>query len=271
MSSTRPTILFAPGAWHKASCFDPVRETLHSEGWTTEAVEYPSVGAEPPTKGLDEDADAVRSALQRLSDEGDHIVLVVHSYGGLVGANAVKGLGYHQRRGQGLPGGVVMFVYLAAFVTPLGLSIKQMLGGQFLPWMNIQVGKVLDKKNEMEHKVNHMQGDYVYADTPEKIFYHDLSDEALQRSLQTLKHQSARVFTDTVTYEPWHDIECMYFFCDEDKALIPAVQEQMAGMLGPRALHYHAKASHSVFLSQVDETVKGLECAAAEGERRARG
>ncbi|KAM0346201.1 hypothetical protein ACHAPU_005623 [Fusarium lateritium] len=250
MSSTRPTILFAPGAWSKASCFDPVREALDSRGWTTEAVEYPSVGAEPPTKGLDDDADAVRSALQRLADKGDHIVLVVHSYGGLVGANAVKGLGYRQRREQGLPGGVVMFVYLAAFVTPLGRSIKQMLGGELLPWMDVQ-------------------GDYVYANDPKQICYHDLSDEAFQRALKTLRHQSARVFTDTVTYEPWHDIECMYFFCDEDKALIPAAQEQMAGILGPTALHYHTRASHAVFLSQVDETVKGLEYAAAEGERRA--
>ncbi|KAH7195663.1 Alpha/beta hydrolase fold-1 [Fusarium oxysporum] len=248
--SPNPTIVFAPGAWHLASCFDPIREALHSRGWTTEAVEYPSVGAEPPTKGLDDDADAVRTVLQRLADKGEQIVLVVHSYGGLVGANAVKGLGYRQRKEQGLPGGVIMFVYLAAFVTPLGLSIKQMLGGQFLPWMN-------------------PKGDYVYADTPEEVFYHDLSGEALDSAMKTLKHQSGRVFTDTVTYEPWHDIETMYFFCDEDKALFPVVQEQMAGMLGPNAVQFHSKASHSVFLSKVDETVKGVELAAEEGRKRA--
>ncbi|KAF4448337.1 hypothetical protein F53441_8236 [Fusarium austroafricanum] len=248
--SSNTTIVFAPGAWHQTCCFGPVRDALHSRGWTTEAVAYPSVGAEPPTKGLEDDAEAVRAVLQRLADKGDQIVLVVHSYGGLVGANAVKGLGYRQRQEQGLPGGVIMFVYLAAFVTPLGMSIKQMLGGQFLPWMNAQ-------------------GNYVYADTPEEVFYHDLSEKDLEYSLKTLKHQSARVFTDTVTYEPWHDIETMYFFCDEDKALFPVVQEQMAAMLGPNAVQFHSKASHSVFLSMVDETVKGVELAVEEGKKRA--
>ncbi|KAL5586424.1 hypothetical protein FOBRF1_016294 [Fusarium oxysporum] len=266
--SSNPTIVFAPGAWHLASCFDPIREALHSRGWTTEAVEYPSVGAEPPTKGLDDDADAVRTVLQRLADKGEQIVLVVHSYGGLVGANAVKGLGYRQRKEQGLPGGVIMFVYLAAFVTPLGLSIKQMLGGQFLPWMNPKVSKLKHSRESGDH-FNHQQGDYVYADTPEEVFYHDLGGEALDSAMKTLKHQSGRVFTDTVTYEPWHDIETMYFFCDEDKALFPVVQEQMAGMLGPNAVQFHSKASHSVFLSKVDETVKGVELAAEEGRKRA--
>ncbi|KAM0560042.1 hypothetical protein ACHAPJ_004001 [Fusarium lateritium] len=250
MSSPNPTIVFAPGAWHTPACFDPIRDALHSRGWSTEAVEYPSVGAEPPNKGLADDANAVRAALERLADKGDQIVLVVHSYGGLVGANALKGLGYRQRAERGLPGGVVMFVYLAAFVTPLGKSIKEMLGGNFLPWMNAQ-------------------GDRVYADNPEEVFYHDLSGNALQEAMKTLTHQSARVFTDTVTYEPWHDIECMYFFCDDDKALIPVAQEQMAGLLGPKAVHFHSKASHSVFLSQIDDTVKGLEYAAEEGKKRA--
>lgn len=139
MSSVKPTIVFAPGAWHTANCFDPARNALTARGWTVEAVEYPSVGAEPPTKGLSDDAAAVRETLQRLADEGKPIVLVVHSYGGLVGANAVEGLGYKQRAKQGKTGGVIMFVYLAAFVTPLGKSIIEMLGGQPLPWMNFQV------------------------------------------------------------------------------------------------------------------------------------
>ena len=139
MSTIKPTIVFAPGAWHTPDCFDPARKTLEERGWSVEAISYPSVGAEPPTVGLADDAGVVREALQRLADEGKSIVLVVHSYGGLVGANAVEGLGYKQRSQQGKPGGVIMFVYLSAFVTPLGKCIIEMLGGQPLPWMNFDV------------------------------------------------------------------------------------------------------------------------------------
>lgn len=140
--SSKPTIVLATGAWHLSSCYDDLRKELHSRGWKTDTVDYPSVGAEPPTKGLDEDAAALRSVLQRLANDGEQIVLVVHSYGGLVGANAVKGLGYRQRRDQGLPGGVIMYVYMTAFVAPVGASIKQMLGGEHLPWMMADVSRI---------------------------------------------------------------------------------------------------------------------------------
>jgi len=134
-STTKPTIVFAPGAWHTPDCFDLVRDALKTRGWETEAVDYPSVGAEPPTKGLADDAGAIRGVLETLANEGKQIVLVVHSYGGLTGANAVQGLGWNQRAKDGKTGGVILYVYLSAFVTPLGKSIKEMLGGQFLPWM----------------------------------------------------------------------------------------------------------------------------------------
>ncbi|CEI62218.1 hypothetical protein FVEN_g10284 [Fusarium venenatum] len=249
MSSPKPRIVLAAGAWHLASCYDALREALHSRGWKTDSVDYPSVGAEPPTKGLDDDAAALRSVIERLADDGEQIVLVVHSYGGLVGANAVKGLGYHQRREQGLPGGVIMYVYMAAFVAPIGASIRQMFGGEFLPWMRLEEGRV-------------------HPENPKEIFYHDVSGEALTKSLDTLKHQSAVIFDGIVTNEPWHDIATMYFFCTEDKAIPIPIQEEMARRLGPDALQYHCNASHSPFLSKVDETVKGLEYAAEEGVKK---
>ncbi|ORY58904.1 Alpha/beta hydrolase fold-1 [Pseudomassariella vexata] len=236
-----PTIIFATGAWHTTQCFDLVREKLTKVNWPTEAVSYPSVGAEPPTKGLADDAAAVRATIEKLAGEGKQVVLVVHSYGGLVGANAVEGLGFAERQAKGEKGGVILFVYLAAFVTPMGGSIKQMLGGQFLPWMNFQ-------------------GDtgYVHADDPKQIFYHDVEGEQLEQALSTLKHQSAPVFTDVVSYEPWHKIECLYMICEEDKALPAFIQEGMAKSLGESSQTVRIKASHSPFLSQPDAVVDGL-------------
>lgn len=139
MPTPKPTIVFAPGAWHTANSFDGVREALQARDWPTEAVDYPSVGAEPPTKGAADDADAVRSVIEKLADEGKHIILVGHSYGGLVIANAVKGLGYKQRKEEGKAGGVLTLVYLSAFVTPVGTSLLDLLGGNPLPWMKVDV------------------------------------------------------------------------------------------------------------------------------------
>ncbi|RMZ67766.1 signal peptide protein [Pyrenophora seminiperda CCB06] len=246
---SKPIIVLTPGAWHTPDCFDITREQLHQRGWETEAVAHPSVGAEPPTKGLADDAAALHSTLERLADDGKEIVLVVHSYGGMVGQNALVDLGYKQRKAAGKKGGVIILVYLAAFVAPKGATIKTMLGGQFLPWMKID-------------------GDYGYAATPEVVFYHDLDEVAQKAAISKLKHQSARIFTDEVTYEPWNEVPSMYFFCENDKALPLQVQQGMAQMLGADTPTYKTVGSHSPFLSQPQEVVEGLEYAAKVGQSK---
>ncbi|KAJ4287560.1 hypothetical protein N0V90_012263 [Kalmusia sp. IMI 367209] len=246
---SKPTIVFAPGAWHTPDCFDITRKQLHQREWETEAVAYPSVGAEPPNKGLNDDVAVLRTTLERLADDGKEIVLVVHSYGGLVGQNALEGLGYKQRQAAGKKGGVIIFVYLAAFVVPKGGTIQAMLGGQPLPWMKFN-------------------GDYVTAATPELIFYHDLNPEAQKTAIAKLKHQSARIFTDEVTYEPWHEIPSMYIFCEEDKALPLPIQQHMAQTLGADVPSFKSVGSHSPFLSQPEEVVEGLEYAAKVGQQK---
>ncbi|KAF6827091.1 hypothetical protein CMUS01_09151 [Colletotrichum musicola] len=264
MSAGKPTFVLAPGAWHKETCYAPLEKLLVERGYPVEAVAYPSVGAEPPVKGLADDAAAVRAVVEKYADEGREIVLVVHSYGGLVGANAVKGLGYKQRAKEGKKGGVITFVYLTAFVVPVGKSIKEMLGGQFLPWMDFkEVSSFCCERRPLT-------SGHVYANTPEEIFYHDVEPEAQKAAVAQLQHQSAPVFSDVVTYEPWHEIDSMFLICTEDKAIPLGIQEAMAGSLGPNGFSYTVKASHSPFLSLPAETADGLEHAAKVGQERIR-
>ena len=114
MSTEQPTILFVPGAWHLPAGFDAVRELLKPLGYPTEAVALPSIGAEPPTKTLEDD-------------------------GGVVGSCAVEDLGFATRKAAGKVGGVINFVYLSAFALPKGVSLLDALGGNPLPWMKIKV------------------------------------------------------------------------------------------------------------------------------------
>lgn len=131
----KPVFVFVPGAWHTADTFNGIRAMLTQKGFDSEAVPTPFVGAVPPNKGLHADIDYTKAFLQDLADKGRQIVLVTHSYGGMVGAGAVEGLGYSQRSKAGSPGGVIMVVWMAAFATPKGQSLLDMLGGNWLPWM----------------------------------------------------------------------------------------------------------------------------------------
>ncbi|KAI8411144.1 hypothetical protein FOFC_07738 [Fusarium oxysporum] len=277
----KPTIVFAPGAWHSPDSFRPVRNALQARGWETDAVTYPSVGAEPPTKGIPDDAAALRNVLDDLANQGKQIVLVVHSYGGLVGANAVPGLGYEQRQKEGKAGGIVTFLYLAAFVTPVGQSILKLLGGRWLPWMRVEVRSVestTDSRTPAQHPLVHRgpwlncrsctQGSYVFADTPEEVFYHDVPLDLQKEAAAALTHECVRAWTDEVDYEPWHDMHCLYFVCEEDRAVPAAMQEQMAQILGPDSVIFRSRTSHSPFLSAVEDVVDGVEKAAHSGQMR---
>lgn len=139
MSTEKPTILFVPGAWHSPNGFDAVRNLLKPMEYPTEAVALPSIGAEPPNKTLADDAAHTRTAIEKLADAGKKIVLVTHSYGGMVGSCAVEDLGFAQRKMAGKQGGVINLVYMSAFALPKGVSLLDAGGGNPLPWMNFKV------------------------------------------------------------------------------------------------------------------------------------
>lgn len=121
-----PTIVFTPSAWHGIWVYDTVRASLESLGYPTVAVALPSVGNTNSSVGVTEDAAALSAELATLTDAGKDVVMISHSYGGVVASTAVEGYGYTSRSAAGLDGGVVMLVYMAAFagkkhiLSPLG-------------------------------------------------------------------------------------------------------------------------------------------------------
>lgn len=138
----KPIFLFVPGAWHQPEAFDGIRALMAKRGLQTAVVALPSVGAEPPTKGLHDDIDHVRATITHLADDGRQVVVVAHSYGGMVCSGAVQGLEYSTRQARsdsGQKGGVIMLVYMTAFVAPKGSTLLDMLGGEWLPWMKFDV------------------------------------------------------------------------------------------------------------------------------------
>jgi len=127
--SSKPTVVIAHGAWQTVVTFAAFAEQLESLGHTTEVVPFPSIdGNDTPVPGLREDAEAVANVLARHADQGKEIVLLCHSYGGVVGSCAVEGLDLASRKKAGKVGGVIMTIYLSAFMLPKGKSLLEMLG-----------------------------------------------------------------------------------------------------------------------------------------------
>lgn len=270
MTSFKPTILFIPGAWHLPDVFDDTRAALATRGFPSVAVGLPAIGAEPPTKGLIDDTVAVHNEIERLSDEEKQVVVVAHSYGGMVGAGAVKGLGYAERQKAGKKGGVIMLVYMAAFVAKSGTSLLDMLGGKWLPWMKLDVSISLFAAGVISRGINSIQGDYCRAEEAAEICYNDLSPQDQEKWSSRVVHTSRAVFEDRVDHEPWRDLPCMYLFCEDDKAIPLAVQESMASLLGEYS-QFRCSSSHSPFLSMPDKVAEACEVAAKIGQEKCEG
>lgn len=115
MTSTT-TFVMVPGAWHPASALDPVAKPLRADGYTVSGVDLPSCGAEPPLGGFGPDVDAISRAIAAEADAGKDVVVFMHSYGGVVGTQACRGLGKREREAAGKKGGVVRLVYCCAFL-----------------------------------------------------------------------------------------------------------------------------------------------------------
>lgn len=120
MTATKPTFIFVPGAWHCATKFEPVTSKLEALGYPTKSVQLPCYGAEPPLSDFHPDVAAIRQEIEKSVDAGEDVVLFMHSYGGIVGCEACRGLGKAAREKEGKIGGVVRLVFCAAFMVPEG-------------------------------------------------------------------------------------------------------------------------------------------------------
>ena len=131
-----PTILFVPGFWEGPTVFSPVATLLQqqSPSLLSECATIPSTGrTSPGNPTTDDDIASVRTHLKSLVEAGKEVLLVCHSAGGFLGSGAMEGLAVKVRKEEGLSGGVVGIVFLAAGVAPEGFKHSP------LPFFDVQV------------------------------------------------------------------------------------------------------------------------------------
>ncbi|KAI0193294.1 Alpha/beta hydrolase fold-1 [Xylaria flabelliformis] len=125
MAGKKPVLVFCPGAWCDPGYFRFTTDILTKAGYTCLTVSLPSVGSElrpkdapPITQGLQTDANAVRDVVIPQLDDGHDVVLICHSYGGVVTSEAVRGLDRASRGPD--TGAVIYLVYVAAIILDVG-------------------------------------------------------------------------------------------------------------------------------------------------------
>jgi pimeloyl-ACP methyl ester carboxylesterase len=141
MSVPKPTIVVIPGAWHSPSHFDRLLAFFHEADHPTVSLALPSLNPETPKKiEVATDVAFIREKmLLPLLEDGKDIVLVMHSYGGVPGGAAAKELSKSERSSQGQRGGIIGMIFIAAILTGEGDSLLSLAGGQWPPWVVVNV------------------------------------------------------------------------------------------------------------------------------------
>jgi pimeloyl-ACP methyl ester carboxylesterase len=136
---SKPVLIFIPGAWHSPEGFGTIISQLTPLGYKCIALPLQAVVKQPPVKDLQPDIDALREVVIQESDAGNDVVVVGHSWGGIVVTGALDGLGKVQRDKDGKNGGVVKIAYLCAFAPSENVSLIDAQGGQIPGFYDVKV------------------------------------------------------------------------------------------------------------------------------------
>lgn len=130
-------IVLVPGSFSPTSFYAKVIQTLSSSGFTS-VHECRLLSANPhddqqqPPPKLEDDTRYIRDMLQKLLSRGLDVTMVMNSYGGFPGTDALQGLpsrGTLAKKGTGdQDGAVVGLIYLSSFLPLPGDSLRSVMG-----------------------------------------------------------------------------------------------------------------------------------------------
>ncbi|CZR55879.1 uncharacterized protein PAC_05767 [Phialocephala subalpina] len=248
MTSSKPRIILLPGAWHPPTVFNPLVNKLSTYGYKCYPLSLQATNQIEAVPSLQKDLDVLHQVVTKYLDFGEDVMVVAHSWSGLIAGGGLDGLGKIQREKKGKKNGVVRIAYLAAFCPVENVSLIEAFGGH-------------------EPEFYDVQKPWVKVKGAENLFYNDLPEEQRAHwASQLLPHSYATKFNGTKTVA-WRTIPSSYLICEDDNALPPFVQEAMVKKCQDEGADMTAeriKSGHSPFLSKTDETADFLRRAAGE-------
>jgi len=203
--------------WHRTG------DLLAEQGLTSRAPALPSCGetGQPPDAGgpgLAEDVAAVRHVLTA-SDEPT--VVVAHSYGGIVTAEAAAGVE-----------AVRHLLLVSSYLPDVGQSLSSFGGDEPAPFLDIDPGA----------------GTFtVRPDTLAETFLQDCDSEIQRDAAEKTARQSLSVLEQPVQSAAWQRVPSTYLVCARDRGTPAEFQREFAGRAGSVV---ELDAGHHPFLSQ---------------------
>lgn len=216
-------LILVHGACHGGWCWDLVLPELAALGHTARALDLPGRGADRTPPGritLDHHADAILAALDRPA------ILVGHSAGGYAIAAAAL------RR----PDLVARLIYLTAWIPAPGRSLADLRRAARPEALTRALRLAPDR-------LTYGFDPETYVDT----FARDAPPDIVAQAVKRLCPEPVAPHETPLPSRP--DAPAFALFCDDDRAIPPALQRDMAQDI-PAARRLALPTSHSPFLSR---------------------
>jgi pimeloyl-ACP methyl ester carboxylesterase len=226
--------------------WDGISSLMEAQDYKCVRKALPSTLSNPSSTYL-QDIQAVREAIVAETTQGRNVVVVVHSYGGIVGCSAIKGLTRPKQEVSSSKenpfGHVVGIVMIATGFVQAGLCFLDGFGGKPPP----------------QWKADLETGFATIVVDPRDMFYHDLPMEEGNYWVERLTKQALKPMMEggEHSYEGWRDVPVWFLATVEDKGLPIQTQRyfvQAAKDTGADITLREINSSHSPMLSRPKET-----------------
>ena len=242
--ANEPAVVLVHGAWHTPEHYAEMEAALTDAGFLTVVPRLPTVnGDKPPTTTLSDDVVTVREEATKLISQGHPLLVLCHSYGGMVVTDAfTPDMHLEARKKNGLPGGIVHLIYMCAFLPQNGQSLATI--------------KSASGEN-LETVIDYDDHRSSFPKDPVNMFYGELNPDAADMWTSKLITHSGEAHYAEITNTAWSYFPVTYLYCEEDAAIPLAAQHSMVdavvatGSQKVRTKSY--KAAHSPFLSIPDK------------------
>src|SRR4051794_1834540 len=233
----KPTVVLVHGAFADASGWGGVITRLEKRG-------YPVIAPPNPLRGVSADAAYLRTFLSTISGP---IVLVGHSYGGMVITNAATG-----------NPNVKALVYVAAYAPDAGDSVSSLaaLGhqGEISP-TTLTFRPFPQADGTMGTEA------YISLDVFHRIFCADLTRKKARQMALSQRPAAVAVLGEPSGLPAWKTIPSWYELPTKDRAIGTDVERAMAKRMGAHITRVKG-ASHVVFISHPKATTRIIVTAA---------
>jgi pimeloyl-ACP methyl ester carboxylesterase len=226
-SSARRSIVLVHGGFVDGSGWEAVYRSLRQDGFTVSIVQNPTISL----------ADDVRVTKRSIAAQNGPVILVGHSYGGVVITEA------------GNDPKVVGLVYIAAFAPDKGESVSSLIKD---PPPGAPVPPILPP-----------QDGYLFLDKAKfaASFAADVDKEKAAFMADSQVPWGVEALGGTISQPAWKTKPSWYLVATDDRMIPPAAQRLMAKRAGATVVE--VPGSHAVYVSQPD-AVAGLIAQAAK-------